>query len=273
MPRRIHDRPGRPAALARVFAWLLLAAAACDATAAPPPPPTVLITGASRGIGLEFARQLAGHGWRVIATARDPAGATELNALAAADPDVRVEALDVTDHAAVDALAARYRDQPIDLLLLNAALGPEPATAVAPLAKLDFANARASFETNALGPVKLCQAFMDQVAASGRRQIVAISSDSGSFGAGAPRAVLYNYRASKAALNMYLHTLAYETPKRGVTLVLLHPGLVGTNPGLARFPGALKTADSVGQMLALIERLTPADNGRFLDYRGEPMPW
>jgi NAD(P)-dependent dehydrogenase (short-subunit alcohol dehydrogenase family) len=270
MPRRIRARPGPAAALAIVFAGLLPAPVA---TAVDSGPPTVLSTGASRGIGLEFARQLAGRGWRVIATARDPAAATDLQALANADPDVRVEPLDVTDHAAVDALAARYRGQPIDLLLLNAALGPEPATAVAPLAKLDFANARASFETNALGPVKLCQAFMDHVAGSGRRQIVAISSDSGSFGAGAPRAVLYNYRASKAALNMYLHTLAFETPKRGVTLVLLHPGLVGTNPGLARFPGALKTADSVGQMLGVIDRLTPADNGRFLDYRGEPMPW
>jgi NAD(P)-dependent dehydrogenase (short-subunit alcohol dehydrogenase family) len=236
-------------------------------------PPTVLITGASRGIGLEFARQLAGRGWQVIATARDPAGSAELVALADADPDVTLEPLDVTDHAAVDQLAAKYRGRGIDLLLLNAALGPNPATAMAPLAKLDFDNARLSFETNALGPVKLCQAFMDHVAASGRKQIVAISSDSGSFVAGAQKPILYNYKASKAALNMYLHTLAFETPRRSVTLVMLHPGLVGTNPGLMRFPGALKTGDSVGQMLGVIEKLTPADNGRFIDYRGETMPW
>jgi NAD(P)-dependent dehydrogenase (short-subunit alcohol dehydrogenase family) len=254
-----------------------------DALGAPPPvagqgtagtlKPTALITGTSRGIGLEFARQLAGQGWRVIATARDPAGSTELLALAAADPDVTLEPLDVTDHAAVDTLAAKYRGQGIDLLLLNAALGPGPATAMAPLAKVDFDDARASFETNALGPVKLCQAFIGHVAASGRKQIVAISSDSGSFVAGAQKPILYNYKASKAALNMYMHTLAFETPKRGVTLVLLHPGLVGTNPGLMHFPGALKTSDSVGQMLGVIHRLTPADNGRFLNYRGETMPW
>jgi len=235
--------------------------------------PTVLITGASRGIGLEFARQLAARDWRVIATARNPAGAAELQQLAAADSDVIIEALDVTDHPAVEALATRYRGQAIDLLLLNAAQGPDPANALAPLAKLDFANARLSFETNALGPLKVSQAFMDHVAASTRRQIVALSSDSGSFVAGSRRPILYNYKASKAALNMYLHTLAFETPRRGVTLVLLHPGLVGTSDMLARFPGAMKPADSVSQMLAVIDRLTPADNGRFLDYRGETMPW
>lgn len=255
------------AALAVVAALLAGLAGAAESR------PTVLITGASRGIGLEFARQFAARDWQVIATARNPASAAELQQLATADPDVVIEALDVTDHPAVDALAARYRGQAIDILLLNAAQGPDPANAMAPLARLDFANARSSFETNALGPLKVSQAFMDHVAASSRRQIVALSSDSGSFVAGAQRPILYNYKASKAALNMYLHTLAFETPKRGVTLVMLHPGLVGTSDMLARFPGAMKTADSVSRMLVVIDRLTPADNGRFLDYRGEPMPW
>lgn len=258
-----------PAALAVVMGLLAPGAGAQDA----PSRPTVLITGANRGIGLEFARQFAARDWRVIATARNPAEAAELRQLAASDPDVVVEALDVTDHPGVDALAARYRGQAIDVLLLNAALGPDPANAVTPLARLDFDNARQSFETNALGPVKMSQAFMDHVAASGRRQIIAVSSDSGSFVAGAQRPILYNYKASKAALNMYMHTLAFEAPKRGVTVVMLHPGLVGTNAMLARFPGAMPPADSVGRMLAVMDRLGPADNGRFLDFQGQPMPW
>ena len=235
--------------------------------------PTVLITGANRGIGFEFVRQLAARDWRVIATTRNPEKADALNALAAEDPNVLVERLDVTDHAGIDALAEQYRDQPIDLLLLNAAMGPTPQTAGRRLAKLDFDVATQSFAVNSIGPMKVAQAFFEQVAASDKKLIAAMSSDSGSFVAGSQAPVLFHYKASKAALNMYMHTLAFETPRRGVTAVMLHPGLVGTNDMLARFPGALKTEDSVSQLLAVIDNLTPADNGRFIDYRGETMPW
>ena len=235
--------------------------------------PTVLITGANRGIGFEFARQFAARGWQVIGTVRNPAAATELQALADADPGVVIERLDVTDHPAIDALAARYKGRPIDILLLNAALGPDAAAAMSPLAKLDFDVARRSFETNAIAPLKLAQAFMDNVAASQKKQIIAMGTDSGSFGATSKRPILYHYKASKAALHMYMYTLSFEAPKRGVTVVILHPGLVGTNAALARFPGALKTGDSVTQLMAVIEKLTPADNGRFINYKGETMPW
>jgi len=234
---------------------------------------TVLITGANRGIGLEFVRQFAARDWRIIATARSPDTAVELQGLAAKYPDIIVEQLDVTDHTRIDALAEQYRDQPIDILLLNAALGPTPNTAMSQLATLDWEVGRQSIEVNAIGPMKVSQAFMQQVQASQKKQIIAMSSDSGSFVAGSQAPILYHYKMSKAALNMYLHTLAFETRKRGVTVVMLHPGLVATNPGLARIRGALQTADSVAQMLNVIDDLTPADNGRFIDYRGESMPW
>jgi NAD(P)-dependent dehydrogenase (short-subunit alcohol dehydrogenase family) len=234
---------------------------------------TVLITGANRGIGLEFVRQFAGRDWRVIATARSPDAAVELQRLAAEDPDIIIEQLDVTDHTRVDALAEQYKDQAIDILLLNAAMGPTPETALSQLATLDWEVGRQSIEVNAIGPMKVSQAFMEHVQASQKKQIIAMSSDSGSFVAGSQAPILYHYKMSKAALNMYLHTLAFETRKRGVTVVMLHPGLVATNPGLAKFRGALKTADSVAQMLTVIDGLTPADNGRFIDYRGASMPW
>ena len=184
-----------------------------------------------------------------------------------------VEALDVTDHSAIEALAAQYRGQAIDILLLNAALGPDPASAMSPLAKLDFDVGRRSFATNAIGPLKMAQAFMDNVAASHRRLIIAMGTDSGSFGASVNKPILYHYKASKAALHMYMYTLSFEAPQRGVTVTILHPGLVGTNPTLAKLPGALRIADSVAQLMQVIDGLTSADNGRFIDYRGQEMPW
>jgi NAD(P)-dependent dehydrogenase (short-subunit alcohol dehydrogenase family) len=235
--------------------------------------PTVLITGANRGIGFEFARQFSARGWRVIGTARNPEAAVELQALAKANPGVVIEKLDVTDYPGVDALAARYRGRPIDILLLNAALGPDAATAMSPLAKLDFDNARRSFETNAMAPLRMAQAFMDNVAASQKRQIIAMGTDSGSFGATSQRPILYNYKASKAALHMYMYTLSFETPQRGVSVVILHPGRVGTSPALMKVPGVLKTEDSVARLMTVIQGLTPADNGRFISYQGETMPW
>lgn len=232
--------------------------------------PTILITGANRGIGFEFVRRFSDRDWRIIATARNPDEAADLQALAAADSDIIIEQLDVTDHARIDELAAKYQAQPIDILLLNAAIGP---AGIESLAKLDFERARLSFETNTIGPVKITQAFMEHVKASQKKQIIAMSSDSGSFVAGSQRPILWHYKASKAALNMYFHTLAFETQKRGVTAIMLHPGLVGTNPQLAKFPGAIKTEDSVSQMLTIMDKLTPEDNGRFISYQGETMPW
>lgn len=235
--------------------------------------PTVLITGANRGIGFEFVRQFSARDWHIIATARRPGEATELRALAAEDPDILIEQLDVTDHKRVDELAEQYEDQPIDILLLNAAMGPTPKTAMSQLETLDWDVARQSIEVNTIGPMKVSQAFMENVKASEKKQIIAMSSDSGSFVAGSQAPILYHYKMSKAALNMYLHTLAFATRKRGVTVVMLHPGLVATNPGLANIRGAMPTPDSVSQMLTVIDSLTPADNGRFIDYRGESMPW
>jgi NAD(P)-dependent dehydrogenase (short-subunit alcohol dehydrogenase family) len=235
--------------------------------------PTVLITGSNRGIGLEFVRQLSARDWRIIATTRDPDQATELNTLAEENENILVEQLDVIDQAGIDRLAAKYQDQPIDILLLNAALGPAPATAMSPLAKLDFDLAQQHFLVNAIGPMRVSQAFYEHVKLSQLKLIIAISSDSGSFVAGSQMPALYHYKASKAALNMYFHTLAFETPRRDVTAIMMHPGHVGTNEMLAKFPGALKTSDSVGQMLTVIDGITPEDNGRFISYTGETMPW
>lgn len=239
---------------------------------------TVLITGANRGLGLEFVRQLSQRDWNIIATVRDPAGATELQTLAKSNPRIVIEKLDVTDHAGIDALAAKYQDQPVDILLLNAGLTPTYASAFKPLAGVDMAMARQSFEVNALGPLKMCQALMDNVAASGKKQIVVMSSKGGSFAESPKFPMMYEYRGSKAALDMFMYTLAFETPKRGVTLALLSPGQVNTvrsGPlaGIKR-PDTIEAPESVSKMLKVIDSLTPADNGKFLNYEDRRViPW
>lgn len=239
---------------------------------------TALITGANRGIGLEYVRQMAGRGWNIIATARRPVDAGELQALARAHPQLVIEKLDVTDHAAIDALAAAYLQQPIDILLLNAGLTPAYPASFRPLDGIDFDAMRASFEVNALAPLKMCQAFMKHVAASRRKQIVAMGSKAGSFGAGPKMPIMYDYRGGKAALDMYMYTLAFEAGKKGVTVVLLSPGQVNTvrDPQQAAIPrpGVIEPPESVSKMLRVIDSLTAADNGSFLDYEDRRViPW
>ena len=230
-----------------------------------PGKPTVLITGGNRGIGLEFVKQFTERGWNVIATARKPEEAGELNALAKTHKSITVEQLDVTDHARIEALAARYKDKPIDILLNNAGLTPKYDTAFNPLSNIDFDIALKSFKVNAMGPLKMCQAFMDHVAASDQKKIIVISSKAGSISASPKMPMFYSYRGSKAALNMYMYTLSFETPKKNVILTLLSPGMVNTVEG-TKIPNAIEKEESVSKMMKIIETLTPQDNGKFLSY-------
>jgi NAD(P)-dependent dehydrogenase (short-subunit alcohol dehydrogenase family) len=235
--------------------------------------PTLLITGANRGIGLEFAQQYSKLGWNIIATARKPETADELLALAKEYDRLVIERLDVTDFTRIDELSKKYATQPIDVLLSNAGITPKYKSAFTTVSGVDWNMAIDSFEVNALAPLKLSQAFMEQVAASEQRKIVIISSKAGSFELGPKMPMMYSYRASKAALNMYIYTLSFETPKKDVTVTLLSPGQVNTVPGM-KLPNAIETDESVDKMIAVIESITPEQNGKFLDYEdGSELPW
>ena len=235
--------------------------------------PTVFITGANRGIGLEFVGQFAGLGWNIIATARSPEKADELAAIAADYPQLVIEQLDVTDFPRIEELSTKYADQPIDVLLSNAGITPKYKSAFKKVDGVDWDMAMLSIQVNAIAPLKLAQAFMSQVAASEQKKIVVISSKAGSFELSPRMPMMYSYRASKAALNMYMYTLAFETPKQGVILALLSPGQVNTVPGM-KIPNAIETDESVAKMLAVIAGLTPEQNGKFLDFEdGSELPW
>jgi NAD(P)-dependent dehydrogenase (short-subunit alcohol dehydrogenase family) len=238
-----------------------------------PDKPTVLITGSNRGIGLEFVRQFADRGWNIIATTRKPDESTDLQAIAADYDQLLIEQLDVTDFERLTALQASYKDQPIDVLLSNAGITPKYKSAFRKLDSVDWDMARMSMEVNAIAPLQIAQVFMSNVAASDQKKIVVISSKAGSFEVSPKLPMMYSYRGSKAALNMYMYTLSFETPKKEVILTLLSPGQVNTVPGM-KIPGAIETDESVSKMLAVIDSLTAEQNGKFLDFEdGSEIGW
>jgi NAD(P)-dependent dehydrogenase (short-subunit alcohol dehydrogenase family) len=238
-----------------------------------PDGPTVFITGANRGIGLEFARQYAADGWRVIATCRTPAAAEALNALAEAHDNLVVEQLDVTDHGRIEALAEQLKAQPIDLLLNNAAmLGELPEQTFGSLSYDAFQQVMA---VNVFGPLRLAEALVEQVAVSEQKKIVALTSGLGSMTLTTRMGRFYNYRSSKAALNMAMRALRADLRERGIVVGLVSPGMVQTRMLAAsgyRGP-ALTSAESVSGMRAVIAAMNSADDGVIVNHDGEVIPW
>jgi NAD(P)-dependent dehydrogenase (short-subunit alcohol dehydrogenase family) len=226
--------------------------------------PTVLITGANRGLGLEFARQYAADGWRVIATSRDPDKADALKALG---PRVAVHRLDVADLAATAALGRTLAAETIDVVIANAGISVArdmtAATVAAGVETWEW-----TFRVNAVAPLALAGAFHAQVARSEQRKMIAITSRLGSMGANSDGG-LYTYRSSKAALNAVWRSFALDHPD--VIAALLHPGWVRTDMGGRS--ALLDPEQSITGLRRVIANLSKADSGRFYNYDGSPIPW
>jgi NAD(P)-dependent dehydrogenase (short-subunit alcohol dehydrogenase family) len=235
---------------------------------------TVLITGANRGLGLEFARQYARRDWRVIATCRDPDDAQQLQALAKGHPALLVEQLDVTDHRGVDALAARYRNYPIDLLLNNAGIGGGTENQL--FGKLRYPVFDEVMAVNAVGPIKMAEAFLDHVRGSELRKIMTVSSSQGSI-AEVQFPMLYWYRASKSAVNMLMVNLAQQLKRRGVIVGLVTPGATATDFIAPQFRKAIRNIreplEATLDMVRNIDDFTLETTGRFVNYDGTTLPW
>lgn len=223
--------------------------------------PTVLITGANRGIGLELARAYAADGWDVIGTCRKPDAASELKAVGA----VEIVALDVTDAASVAALGKTLQGRKIDLLLNNAGVNYRNGT----LAEIDYDLWAKTMDANVFGPMRVCNALTENVLASGRKQMAFISSKMGSIAECTGGA--YMYRSSKTALNMAVKCLSLEFAGKGLTAVMFHPGHVRTDMGGASAP-VLPTESAAG-IKAVLDGVSPSDNGRFFNYDGTELPW
>jgi NAD(P)-dependent dehydrogenase (short-subunit alcohol dehydrogenase family) len=230
---------------------------------------TTLITGANRGIGLEFCRQYAADGWRVLACSRLPERSDALNRLAAQYPElIKVHALDVSDHVEIERLAQVLADESIDLLINNAGIYPDSDKSG--FGHTDYAEWVQAFRINTMAPLKMAEEFATQIARSRQKAIITITSKMGSIadnGSGGT----YLYRSSKAAVNMVVKSLAIDLKPLGITAVVFHPGWVKTDMG---GPNALISAEqSVSGMRQVIGRLTMAESGRFFGYDGQDIPW
>jgi NAD(P)-dependent dehydrogenase (short-subunit alcohol dehydrogenase family) len=271
--------------LAKTFSTLL-ATIALGATSGRVLADTVLITGANQGIGLEFAKEYAAKGWTVIATHRRTTTPEELAQLATKYPKVRIERMDVTDAAQIEALGAKLKGVPIDILLSNAGL-----VRTDPIDKpggntnqmfgtLDYKLLDDFIHTNVAGPLKISETFIENVKASRQKKIVAISSAAASVSVppfmpnGSPVPDHYWYRISKAALNSAMRLLSAQFKDAGVTVVMFHPGGAQVESfGNVKLPGFVPPEEAVGKMIKTIDGLTIKDTGRFLDNDGKDHPW
>jgi len=223
---------------------------------------TVLITGANRGLGLEFARQYSADGWKVIGTARKPAEAAELK-----DLKVLVMQLDVTDPESVAKLAADLSDQPIDLLINNAGMANRDGM---DFETMSFDGVEQVLAVNTIGPMRVTRALLPNLRSGKGKQIVHISSGLGSIEENESGGY-YGYRESKAALNMFNRSFAWNTKDEGFTCVVMSPGWVRTDMGGPE--ATLSPEESIAGMIKVIAGLTIDDTGSFQSWDGENRKW
>ncbi|WP_429912601.1 SDR family oxidoreductase [Glycocaulis sp.] len=228
--------------------------------------PHMLITGANRGIGLEHTRVLLSRGWHVSAACRNPDKASDLKALDPGDGRLKILAYDAGKAAAAGALKAEVNG-PIDILFANAGVfGPDEQS----FGNSDFDAITRTLQVNAIAPLKLAEAFADQVAKSQLKVIALQSSRMGSI-ADNTSGGYYAYRASKAALNAIGRSLSVDLKPKGIITLIFHPGWVKTDMGGAG--GTLTVNECVEGQLDLIARANPAMNGRFFHVSGEDLDW
>lgn len=221
----------------------------------------VIITGASRGIGLELARIALRQGHELLAVARHPAESSGLNALRGMHgAQLRLFEADLREATAADAINAATKDWVgIDLLVNNAGILRESAT------REDFID---SFLVNAVAPFEVTRSLVPRLKLSTNPRVVSLTSRMGSLAENTSGGH-YAYRASKAALNMINRSLALDHP--WLTSIVVHPGWVRTQMGGAAAP--VESAESASGIWRLAQGLTRENSGRFYDYQGKELSW
>ena len=251
---------------------------------------TILITGANRGLGYEFARQYAADRWRVIACCRTPASAKNLIELSQ-EGAVEVEALDVTDQAQIEALRDKLGNTPIDILLNNASHLGTVDTQL--FGASDYDEFITSYEVNALGPYRMANVFFENVAASREKKMMFMGTRAGSTGSLQPPVDLFAYASAKAALHSMVRGLHLNLSPSGITVGLLEPGMTDTQGfmtlpddepaphGLERVMKLIRAGklvmatpeESVSKMRQQIAEMTPGTGGVLQHVSGDVLPW
>ena len=230
--------------------------------------PCVLVTGANRGLGLEFCRQYAETGWLVLACCRKPEQAAALRELAEQHGNLQILPLQVTDFAAIDSLSQQLAKASIDVLINNAGIYGDHAQRA--FGHLDYENWNRTLRINLQAPVKMAEAFLPQVQRSAKKLLVAISSQMGCISDNSSGGSLL-YRSSKAGLNAVMKSLSIDLAVQKVGVLIFHPGWVRTDMGGAQ--GLIDAATSVAGMRQQIEQFDIRHSGRFIKYDGTTMSW
>ena len=225
----------------------------------------VLITGANRGIGLEFCKQYVADGWNVIACCRKPADASELSKLALQHNNLQIVSLDVSDFAQIDALALQLKDEKIDVLINSAGV-----YARGKFGDINYDEWAESFKINSMALLKMAEAFVAHVAKSQLKKMAVLTSKMGSIDDNTS-GESYIYRSSKTAVNMVMKNLSIDLKPYGISVVTLHPGWVQTDMGGPN--GLISVQKSVTGLRRVIEDLSLEKTGQFVDYEGKAINW
>jgi len=229
---------------------------------------TILITGANRGLGLEFVRQLAQDETTIIACCRNPQEADELSAYAEEKKNIVMEALDVRDDQQISNLVKKLHNQPIDWLINNAGITGDTGVTVGNVDRDNFLNV---INTNCLSPLKISEAFLKNIEQSQDKLIVCISSQMGSIKDNVSGRS-YAYRTGKAALNCAMRSFAIDVENQGVKVMLLHPGWVKTDMGGE--DALIDPQTSIAGMLKVIHQHKDNSHAEVLrSYNGDLLPW
>jgi NAD(P)-dependent dehydrogenase (short-subunit alcohol dehydrogenase family) len=225
----------------------------------------VLITGANRGIGLEFTKQYAAEGWNVLACCRAPAHASALQTIASGNQNVRIFNLDVADFTQIDALAMQLKDESIDLLINNAGVYPHST-----FGDTNYDDWASAFKVNCMASLKTAEAFVQHVTRSQLKKIATLTSKMGSIDDNTS-GDSYSYRSTKTAVNMVMKSLSIDLKPYGISVVTLHPGWVQTDMGGSN--ALIDTHTSVNGLRQVIEHLNISNSGKFIAFDGKVIAW